>query len=330
MENILLIRLKSIGDVILTLPAVHALRDNFPAAKITFLTSRENAALLRGFKDVDEIMVLDRAALRTGNPLKIIPEIFGLLHRLRAGKFSLAVDFQGYGETGWFTRITGATQRWGSVYSTGRKWAYTHGVNRNDRIQIADFNLSLLQQCGLKIGVIRNDFSLPPEHLAAARDFFAGHNLDPRRPTLFIQAFTSSPHKNWPLEEYLKLAAHFRSLGNQIIFGGGPRDIAPLERVRQAGFVAATGVPLMVAAGLVQLSTVTIGGVTGLLHLAVTLKKRVVMLVGAPTIEPGLPYQHQDWIVTPATGTGLSQITREDVVAACTRAFSESAGNASC
>ena len=47
MENILLIRLKSIGDVILTLPAVGVVRENFPAAKITFLTSlRKTAGLL--------------------------------------------------------------------------------------------------------------------------------------------------------------------------------------------------------------------------------------------------------------------------------------------
>ena len=40
LKEILLIRLKSIGDVVLTLPAVHVVRENFPAAKITFLTSR--------------------------------------------------------------------------------------------------------------------------------------------------------------------------------------------------------------------------------------------------------------------------------------------------
>ena len=40
MEHILVIRLKSIGDVILTLPAIHALRENFPQARITSLTSR--------------------------------------------------------------------------------------------------------------------------------------------------------------------------------------------------------------------------------------------------------------------------------------------------
>ena len=69
---------------------------------------------------MDEIITIDRAALKSGNPLKILPEFFGLLRRLRGGKFSLAVDFQGYGETAWLARLSGAPQRWGSVYSKGR------------------------------------------------------------------------------------------------------------------------------------------------------------------------------------------------------------------
>lgn len=328
--NILLIRLKSIGDVILAIPAVNALREHYPSAKITFLTSKENAMLLRGFREVNEVIALDRAALRSGNPLKMTGEFFGLLKKLRAGKFSLVVDFQGYGETAWLARLTGAAERWGSVYSTGRAWAYTRGITRNDQLQIADFNLSLLQQCGVKIGPVRNEYFLPLESLAAAHDFFTSQKLDFTKPTLFIQAFTSSPHKNWPLENFLALANHFRASGTQVIFAGGPAEVEKLEPARAAGFVVAAGLPLLTAAGLMQLSTVIIGGVTGLTHIAVALQKRVVMLVGWPKIEPAFPYQHWDWAVVPDDGEGTSNITLAKVMAACERAFSESAGNVSC
>src|ERR1017187_188309 len=71
--KVLLIRLKSIGDILFTLPAVNAVRDNFPSAKITFLTSKENAPLLCGFRAIDDVIPLDRATLRSGNPLKIVP-----------------------------------------------------------------------------------------------------------------------------------------------------------------------------------------------------------------------------------------------------------------
>jgi ADP-heptose:LPS heptosyltransferase len=67
----------------LPLPAVNAIRDNFPTAKITFLASKENAPLLAGFREVNEVIPLDRTALRSGNPLKVVPMFFGLLRLLR-------------------------------------------------------------------------------------------------------------------------------------------------------------------------------------------------------------------------------------------------------
>lgn len=98
MKNILLIRLKAIGDVIFTLPAVAVLREHYPEAKISFLASKENAPLLQGFRDINQVIALDRAALKKGNPLAMSLEFLGLLRRLRAGRFSLVVDFQGFGK----------------------------------------------------------------------------------------------------------------------------------------------------------------------------------------------------------------------------------------
>ena len=325
--NILLIRLKSMGDVILTLPAVNLVRDHFPSAKITFFTLKQNAALLRGFRAVDEVIALDRAALR--NPLSAPREMARLLARLRAGRFTLAVDFQGYGETAWLSWWSGAPERWGSVYGPGRLWLYTRGVPRNDRLLIADWNLSLLSQCGLGIPAIRNEFVLPADALEAARNFFAERQLNPSKRTLFIQPFTSSAQKNWPLENYLLLAACWREQGVQVVFGGGPGDIARLQAAGSAGYCVAAGNPLLVSAGLVKLSTVIIGGVTGLLHLAVAMRKRVIMLIGSRN-EPGFPFQHRDWGITPNEGENVAGIQLPAVITECAKAFNEPADNVSC
>ncbi|MDE3067835.1 MAG: glycosyltransferase family 9 protein [Verrucomicrobiota bacterium] len=276
---------------------------------------------------MNDVIALDRAALR--NPSATGPELFRLLHRLRAGKFSLVVDFQGYGETAWLSWWSGAPERWGSVYGAGREWLYTRGITRNERIHHADWHLSLLRQCGLRAGEIQNEFVLPVEALAEARKLFMENNLDPAKSTLFLQPFTSTPFKSWPLENFLALARHFHSRGVQIIFGGGPADRAALEPARTAGFAVSAGAPLLVSAGLVKLSTLTIGGVTGLLHLAVAMQKRVVMLIG-PASEPGFPYQHRNWGMTPAVGHNVADIQVSAVIDACSKALNESAGNASC
>jgi ADP-heptose:LPS heptosyltransferase len=323
-ENILLIRLKSMGDVVLTLPAVNAIRENFPDAKITYLTSKENAGLLRGFREVNEVIAVDRTRLRGGNPLKVVPEFFGLLHRLRAGKFDLVVDLHGIGETGWLARITGAPKRWGFIYPDGRGRAYTRKIPHVAQVHPADGHLRMLEHCGLKIGAVRNEFVLPEAAVTEAQTWFAGHRLDPAKPTLYIQPFTSGAHKNWPLENYLAVARHWQAAGMQIILGGGSADRAALDPLRREGWAVSAGVPLLVTAGLMQLSTLMLGGDTGTLHLAVAEGKRVVMLIlnqnpGAP-----VPFNHPEWAVVPEPGGTISDIQTGAVIAACAQAMGKS------
>ena len=243
-ENILLIRLKSIGDVVFTLPAVRGLRENFPEAKFHFLVSKFNAPLLLGFSEIDEVIPFDRAAFHSKSIPAVCAGAFRLIRGLRRENFSLVIDFQGYGETAWLSWLSGAPERWGDVQRGSRAWAFTAGLSRNVTIHPAEWNLALLQQCGLQVGEVRNEYRVPEDALAEAGKFFATNSLDPARPTLFLQPFTSSPHKNWPLENFLELARHFQLRGAQIIFGGGPSERAALAPARAAGFVVAAGAPL--------------------------------------------------------------------------------------
>ncbi|HZF00446.1 MAG TPA: glycosyltransferase family 9 protein [Methylomirabilota bacterium] len=322
-ENILLIRLKSIGDILFTLPAVHVVRENFPDAKLHFLVSKEHAPLLRGFLDVNEIILLDRATFRSKNIFAASAGIFQLLRRLRKQHFSLAIDFQGYGETEFLSWWSGAPQRLGNVYKNMRGWTYTETSSRDGKIHPAEGNLELLRRCGLRADRIRNEYILPADALAEARKFFATNHLNPEKPALFIQPFTSNPKKNWPLENFLELARHFHSRGAQIIFGGGPSERAAMEPARAAGFSISAGVPLLVTGGLMKLSTLTVGGDTGLLHLASAMGKRVVMLMKSNAAGMCHPFQHANWTLTPPAGKPVSEIQTNSVIEKCARAFAD-------
>jgi len=128
--DILVIRWKSIGDVVFALPAVNALRARFPEARITFLTSRENVFVPEGFRAVDRVWSIDRDALRGRRVLSGAWATARLLAATRREGFSLVVDLQGYGETAAFSWWSGAAQRWG--YRTGfiRHRAYTTSMER--------------------------------------------------------------------------------------------------------------------------------------------------------------------------------------------------------
>ena len=220
-EDILLIRLKSMGDVVFTLPAVHAVREQFPGARLHFLVSGEYAELLRGFKDVDEIIPLDRKMFSTGSPLAAARGVAGLLKRLRRNRFDLTIDFQGFGETEWLSYFSGAPERLGNVYNAHRGWTYTRTSHRDGSTHPAEWNLALLRTIGIRPARVRNEYLLPPEPLETARELFRTRELSLDRPTVFLQPFTSNADKNWPLEKFVELAQYYRQQGMQIIFGGG-------------------------------------------------------------------------------------------------------------
>jgi ADP-heptose:LPS heptosyltransferase len=96
-----------------------------------------------------------------------------------------------------------------------------------------------------------------------------------------------------------------------------------MEPAHEAGFPVAAGTPLLVSAGLAKLCTLTVGGDTGLLHLAAAMGKRVAAIIRGT--EPGnkYPYPHPEWAITPATGIDVSTISVETVIAACERALAE-------
>lgn len=322
-QEILLIRLKSIGDILFTLPAVHLVRTAFPEANIRFLVSKEYAPLLEGFQEVDSVICLDRGRFRQANPVGIVTEAVSLLRGLRRPRFSLAIDFQGYGETALLTWWSGAPKRWGTVYRSGSEWAYTQGVPRDTACHPAENFLSLLHKCGLAPAPVCNQFTLPESAVEEARRLFLGWGLEAAKQTLFLQPFTSSPHKDWGLDHYLALARLWQGRGWQIVFGGGPAERAALEPARQAGFPVSAGTPLLVTAGLMEFSTLVLGGNTGLPHLAVAMGKRVVMIMD--WIDPGSahPFQHRDWAVTPANGQSLADMPTGAVDDACGRALAE-------
>ncbi len=321
--RILLIRLSSLGDVLFTLPAVNAVRDSFPAARLTYLVSSRCAPLLEGFAAVNETVVLDREGLRRASPRGWWRGTVGLATRLRRMHFDAAMDFHGFGETALLARLTGAPQRWGCLEGMKfRRHAYTRVIVRENQEHAIDGNLRLLREGGLPPTPFRNEFRLPPSREPRSEAWFREHGLSLATPTIFIQPFTSHRQKDWPLEKFLELARYWQQHQVQVIFGGGPADRERLAPAVAAEFPVSAGVDLLTTASLMQRSSVVVGGDTGMLHPAVAMGKRVVMLL-LETMARGAPYGHPDWALMPRSGESLATLEVAEVVRATATALEE-------
>ena len=107
-KNILIVRTDRIGDVVLTTPAIKALRQAYPAARISILVAPLTKDLVTGNPYLDEIIVDDRRGVHRG-----IIGFWRLASVLRQKKFDLAVVYHTKKRTNCLCRAAGIPRRTG-------------------------------------------------------------------------------------------------------------------------------------------------------------------------------------------------------------------------
>jgi heptosyltransferase-3 len=98
--KILLIQLRRLGDLILTTPAISALREHLPAAQIALAVSGECAPLLPAIQGLRQTFLTKRG----------VRDLSAWMEIRRAG-FDCVVDFTRNDRSAWLTFLSGAPQR---------------------------------------------------------------------------------------------------------------------------------------------------------------------------------------------------------------------------
>lgn len=138
MQRILLIQLKRIGDFILTVPALAALRAARPDAELVLMVPSAVAGLARGLTQVDRII-----DFKAGSPNL---EAWG---SAVAGEWEACLDFTGTDRSALLTKLSRATHRLGYLKFAGpvRRMAYTHLSEASVReLHTVDFHLALVNE----------------------------------------------------------------------------------------------------------------------------------------------------------------------------------------
>src|SRR5262245_41236947 len=124
-RRIAFIKPSALGDIVHSLPVLHALRVRFPLAHIAWVANRSFAPLLAGQPDLDAVLPFARHATRSG-PLGAAAAFWRFADELRRRRFDLVIDLQGLLRTGLMCAATGAPRRVGlATAREGATWFYT-------------------------------------------------------------------------------------------------------------------------------------------------------------------------------------------------------------
>ena len=110
-KNIFVIDLGQLGDVILSLPALRAIREKFASAKITVLVGQPVAEFVRQSRVADDVVAVDRTKLSQAPKLYSIIDLFRLAGNVRRRHFDLVIDLHSFYETNILGFLSGAQQR---------------------------------------------------------------------------------------------------------------------------------------------------------------------------------------------------------------------------
>jgi ADP-heptose:LPS heptosyltransferase len=153
-RNILIINFGQIGDVVLSLPALKAVREKFPAAKITAMIGKSGAEIVEISGFVDEKITVDRVKLRDGQKVNSIKEISQIVRDVRRRKFDLVIDLHSLYETNLLGFLSGAQYR---LYANRENRSLDFLANfqpapprENKKLHLTDHYLNVLKPLGIE------------------------------------------------------------------------------------------------------------------------------------------------------------------------------------
>ena len=223
-RRVLVTRLRRIGDAILALPVLDALREAFPRCAVDFLAEEGPAQAAIGHPAVDRVLVLDRTLA------SILPASPRLLWRLRAARYDWVIDLYGNPRSAAIAAWTGAPVRVGPA-RRGRRRLYTHPVPpTSESLSAVDHHLRSLRILGLTPRRVSPRIGLTEAERAEGRARLDAA-LPQGAPRVGLHPGNRWPAKRWPEERFAALARAIPRLGARVVVLAGPGEESLARRV---------------------------------------------------------------------------------------------------
>ncbi len=222
-ERILFIRSDRMGDVLMNLPAIRCLRQNYPKAWLTWMVDRSVAPLLRDHPDVDEIFEIDNNKLQEDASYRR-----ELLNKVRKIHFDMGIASNAEKSFHWMLFRAGIPVRIGWK----RKWSFLLNKTARDDKATAnrhetESNLKLASLAGPRAWDGTWRLPLDSAAVSSVEKRLTKEFPDLEVPVLAVHAGTSDPEKRWPAAKFATVCEKIMKSGRaRIILIGGSEEEA--------------------------------------------------------------------------------------------------------
>ena len=288
MQRVLLIRLRSIGDTVLSTPSLFALRRFLPNAEIDILVEDWVAPVLEGHPHADNVVVLERGGMISRARLA---------RQIRSTGYDVVYNLHGGTTATFLTRATGARHRVGlKTY----QYAQLHNHQApsplllwgQQKTHSVEQQLALLGWTGVPVtDRPRTQLGVTPEAAASVNQQLAEAGLEDRKIAL-IHPAAAFATKQWATENFARVAEALAERGFAPVAIAAPNEQAILESLIDQASVRVVSLDLSLpeVVALAARSQVFVGNDSGIAHIANAVETRSVVIFGSSNVAHWRPW----------------------------------------
>jgi heptosyltransferase II len=296
--SILVIRLSSLGDVVLSTSVPAALKSKFPEARVVFLTKEAFVDVLRNNPNIDRPICLSAGE-------SSLKGLLGIARKLRAERFDLIIDLQANPRTVLLCALIGCRK----CSRAGRDSLVRHGMvrfksllSRRSRHAVQRYLSAVQKSFGPVPALKPRIFVTEAEQETAAQLLRSSEGFD-GSPIVAICPGARWKTKLWGADRMSLLAHKLVQTGHAVVVLGGSADESILEEMKQLcrdlDAVRFHSGNLRSVGALMSQSCCVVSNDSGLMHMAYSVGTPVVAVFGSTTPEFGFyPPDSQSTVIS--------------------------------
>ena len=292
-HRVLVVRLRSIGDTVLTTPSLFALRRFLPQARIDILLEDWVAPVLAGLGDIDRVVTFKRNSVLSRARAA---------REIRATGYDVVYNLHGGTTATLLTRASGARHRVGFAhYQYGRLHNHLAPSStelwRSFKLHSVEQQLALIGWTGVPVT------DRPPTRLAVTADAAAGvteklreTGLDETRPFAVIHPAASYETKQWAVENFARIAEELARRGLVSVAIAASHEagiVAELKKGSGASVIDLTNLSLSEITALASRARLFVGNDSGIAHIAAAAGAPCVVIFGSSNVTHWRPWTTQ-------------------------------------
>jgi heptosyltransferase-1 len=299
MDNFLIIRLSSLGDIIHALPAFSALRKKFPEANISWIVEDKGRKILEFVPGIDRTVVAQTEGWHIYR--KNFWEEISRLKKEIKNENQVALDFQGLVKSGLIAFLSGSKKRIGFHRKNLREplaaLFYTENLDEiHETIHVISKNLKLLTRIGIKEEKYEFPLALPAELSERVKAKLHKTGYDKQKKLVLLNVGAAWETKRWFPEKWVELIGLLKT--NEFFFlllWGNEEEKALAKEVHEKTQVPlAPYFSLQEVMALVKGSSLLVSGDTFALQVACAFSRPVVGIFGPSNPRRNGPYGPRD------------------------------------